>query len=217
MSLPLPDEGMCLLMLAYLLQGIVLGFAGGISPGPLLGLVINQTVRRGWRAGNLAALAPLLSDTPIIVLTVFVLGHLPMLVLHILSLLGGAFVIYLGIETLQSVRTEVAVATQVRSGRILLLAVGTNLMNPNPYLFWATVGSTILLQSFATGGIVASSAFIIGLYGLLVGTKLGIAFLVSRSQSWLKGSTYHTLLIGSGILLIALGLVLMWEGVQYIL
>jgi threonine/homoserine/homoserine lactone efflux protein len=43
-------------MLTYLLQGIVLGFAGGISPGPLLGLVINQTLRRGWRAGNIVAL-----------------------------------------------------------------------------------------------------------------------------------------------------------------
>jgi threonine/homoserine/homoserine lactone efflux protein len=203
-------------MLAYLLQGMVLGFAGGISPGPLLGLVINQTLRRGWRAGNMVALAPLLSDTPIIVLSVVVLGHLPLLVLHLLSLLGGTFVVYLGIETLRSRSTEVAVETQVRSGRIVLLAVGTNLLNPNPYLFWATVGGTLLLQSFATGGIADSSAFVIGLYALLVGTKLGMAFLVSHSQRWLKGNTYYTLLIGSGLLLIGLGLLLIWEGIQYL-
>ncbi len=74
-------------MLAYLLQGIVLGFTAGISPGPMLGLVINQTLKHGWRAGSVTALAPLLSDMPIIILMVFVLGHLPQLMLHILSLI----------------------------------------------------------------------------------------------------------------------------------
>jgi len=204
-------------MLAYLLQGIVLGFAAGISPGPMLGLVINQTLRRGWRAGNIVALAPLLSDAPIIVVMVLVLGHLPTFVLNIVSLLGGTFVVYLGIETVRSVRSEVAVDTQVGSGRILLPAVATNLMNPHPYLFWATVGGTLLIQSFVTVGIAASSAFVIGMYALLVGTKLGIAFLVSRSRTWLKGRTYHMLLIASGLLLVGLGLLLIWEGVQHFL
>jgi len=183
-------------MLAYLLQGIVLGFAAGISPGPMLGLVINQTLRRGWRAGNIVALAPLLSDAPIIVVMVLVLGHLPTFVLNIVSLLGGTFVVYLGIETVRSVRSEVAVDTQVGSGRILLPAVATNLMNPHLYLFWATVGGTLLIQSFVTVGIAASSAFVIGMYALLVGTKLGIA---------------------SGLLLVGLGLLLIWEGVQHFL
>src|SRR5579863_3970219 len=204
-------------MLAYLLQGIVLGFAAGISPGPMLGLVINQTLRRGWRAGNLVALAPLLSDAPIIIVMVLVLGHVPMFVLHGMSLLGGTFVVYLGIETVRSVRAEVAIDTKVRSGRILLPAVATNLMNPHPYLFWATVSGTLLIQSFATGGIAASSAFVIGMYALLIGTKLGIAFLVSRSQNWLKGRIYHALLIGSGLLLVGLGMLLIWEGIQHFL
>ncbi len=204
-------------MLAYLLQGIVLGFAAGISPGPMLGLVINLALRRGWKAGNIVALAPLLSDAPIIIVIVFVLGHLPTIVIDIVSLLGGMFVVYLGIETVRSVRTEVAIDTRVHSGRILLPAVATNLMNPHPYLFWATVGGTLLLQSFATGGIVASSAFVIGMYALLVGTKLGIAFAVSHSQSWLKGRFYHALLIGSGLLLVGLGLLLIWEGIQHFL
>ncbi len=203
-------------MVAYLLQGIILGFAAGISPGPMLGLVISQTLRYGWRAGNIVALAPLISDMPIIILMVFVLGHLPPLMLHILSLLGGAFVIYLGMETIRNANAEVTVDKAVHSGRVLLPAVATNLMNPHPYLFWATVGGTLFIQSFATAGIVASMVFVGSVYALLVGTKLGIAFLVSRSQSWLKGRTYHATLISSGMLLIGLGLLLGWEGAQYL-
>ena len=55
------------------------------------------------------------------------------------------------------------------------------------------------------------------MYALLVGTKLVIALVVSRSRNWLTGRTYHILLIGSGILLIGLGLLLGWEGLQHIL
>lgn len=204
-------------MLAFLVQGIVLGFTAGISPGPMLGLVINQTLKHGWRAGSVTALAPLLSDTPIIILMVFVLGHLPQFMLHVLSLLGGAFVMYLGIETMRGVKSQAAIDKEIRPGRVLLPAVATNFMNPHPYLFWATVGGTLLLQSFATAGIAASIAFVGSMYTLLVGTKLGIVFLVSRSQGWLKGRSYHAMLIGSGLLLSGLGLLLVWEGAQYFL
>jgi MFS family permease len=55
-------------MITALLIGISYGFAAGVSAGPLLGLVITQTLQGGWRAGNLVALAPLLSDLPIILL-----------------------------------------------------------------------------------------------------------------------------------------------------
>ena len=167
-----------------------------------------------WRAGNMVALAPLISDTPIIVLMVFVLGHLPTLFLHVLSFVGGVFVIYLGVETVRSLKAEVTVDKQVSSQHVLLPAVATNFLNPHPYLFWATVGGTLLVQSFAAGGIAASAAFVVSLYAFLVGAKLGIAFLLSRSQGWLKGRTYHAMLMGSGLLLIGLGLLLIWEGVQ---
>ncbi len=135
---------------------------------------------------------------PIIILMVFVLGHLPQLMLHVLSLLGGAFVGYLGIEKMRGITSHIAVDKEVRPGRVLLPA-------------------TLLLQSFATAGIAASVAFVGSLYALLVGTKLGIVLLVSRSQSWLKGRSYHAMLIGSGLLLIGLGLLLAWEGVHYFL
>jgi threonine/homoserine/homoserine lactone efflux protein len=204
-------------MTAFLLQGIVLGFAAGISPGPMLGLVISQTLRHGWRAGNLVALAPLFTDIPIIVLLVVILGHVPLMVLNWLALVGGAFVIYLGIETVRAVGSEVTINTKAGSGRVLLSAIATNFLNPHPYLFWATVGSALLFQSYTVGGITASLAFLISFYALLVGAKLAIALLVSRSQGWLTGRAYRLLVVGSGALLIGLGVLLIWEGLEHIL
>ncbi len=204
-------------MTAFLLQGIVLGFAAGISPGPMLGLVISQTLRYGWRTGNLVALAPLFTDIPIIVVLVVILGHISLAVLNWLALVGGAFVIYLGIETVRAIGSEQTINTKAGSGRVLLSAVATNFLNPHPYLFWATVGSALLFQSYAVGGSTASLAFLISFYALLVGAKLSIALLVSRSQGWLTGRAYRLLVVGSGALLIGLGVLLIWEGLEHIL
>ena len=90
-------------MLAALLIGISYGFAAGISPGPTLALTIAQTIQRGWRAGSMVALAPLLTDAPIILLALFLLRLLPLNTLGWMEVLGGVFVIYLGAETVRAV------------------------------------------------------------------------------------------------------------------
>src|SRR5689334_17746766 len=38
--------------------GLALGLAAGVSPGPLMVLVITQALRGGWRAGVVTAAAP---------------------------------------------------------------------------------------------------------------------------------------------------------------
>lgn len=197
----------------YVGQGVVLGFAAGVTPGPTLGLVISQTLRYGWRGGNLVALAPLFSDFPIIVLIVLALKDLPANYLHALSIIGGLFVLYLGSQIIRGAPSaEVEGADVSRDRHILVPAVAANLMNPHPYLFWATVGGALLVRSFSAGGIAVSIAFLAAFYLLLVGSKMTIAFIVSRSRAWIRGRMYHGMLATSGVLLIGIGVLLIWEG-----
>ena len=53
-------------MLEHLIKGLVLGFAAGVLPGPMLGLVIRETLQHGRRAGYSVAMAPLITDAPTI-------------------------------------------------------------------------------------------------------------------------------------------------------
>ena len=48
------------------LFGVVFGLAAGLMPGPLLALVIQQTLRHGPGEGIKVAAAPLLTDLPIV-------------------------------------------------------------------------------------------------------------------------------------------------------
>ncbi len=210
-------------MITALLLGISYGFAAGSSPGPLLGLVITQTLKRGWRAGNLIALAPLLSDLPVVLLTVLLISRLPHTLFGWLGIIGGLFVIYLGVETVhgtgkqsdESQEKQLDEHGQEASTLALLWrAALTNALNPHPYLFWGTVGAQLLLRIVRESGVGSAVVFLISFYTLLVGSKLLIAFLVSRSRKWLQGKTYQAILIASGILLIGLGVLLISEGVQ---
>jgi threonine/homoserine/homoserine lactone efflux protein len=83
-------------VIAALLLGLSYGFAASVSPGPTLGLVLAQTLQRGWRAGVLVALAPLCSDLPIVLLSVTVLDQFSVAAVGWLSCIGGLFVVYLG-------------------------------------------------------------------------------------------------------------------------
>ena len=206
-------------MLASFILGLSYGFAAGVSPGPMLGLVITQTLRRGWRAGNLVALAPLFSDLPIILLAVLLVGRLPPAALGWLGIIGGLFVIFLGAESMRAhppSQAEAAPAAADAPAQVLGRAVLANLLNPHPYLFWGTVGAPLIMQALA-GGVAQLTLFLAGFYALLVGSKLLVALIVSRSRDWLGGRGYRRVLIVSGVLLIGLGLLLLRDGLLVLL
>ena len=75
--------------LSYFLQGAALGFAAAITPGPFQTYLISESLSGGWRRGAPVAFAPLLSDLPIILLSLFLLNQLPENFLQIISLAGG--------------------------------------------------------------------------------------------------------------------------------
>ena len=63
-------------MLAYIIQGAPLGFAAGAQPGPFQTYLITQSLANGWRKTLIAAFAPLISDGPIILFTIFILKQI---------------------------------------------------------------------------------------------------------------------------------------------
>jgi threonine/homoserine/homoserine lactone efflux protein len=177
-------------MVTELFLGFSYGFASGISPGPLLGLVLTQTLRHGRRAGVLVALAPLVTDLPIVLAAFLVVRGLPLWELGWLSISGGLFVVYLGAETLRSARSAQPVVARAGADPglgSLWRGVGANLLNPNPYLFWATVGAPLLVSGYRAGGVPEAASFLFGFYVLLVGSKLALAFAVDKGRGQAGG------------------------------
>ncbi len=193
--------------------GLILGLAAGISPGPLLMLVISETLRHGTGAGVRVALSPLITDLPIILVTVLLLSRLSdyQAILGLVSLLGGCFILYLGYESLRARDIDVGDKAAQRAPRSLAKGILTNALNPNPYLFWIGVGAPTLTKATAAGP-AAPALFLLGFYGLLVGSKVLLALVVGRTKGFLNGPLYRYTLRLLGLVLCGLALGFFHEG-----
>ena len=197
------------------LFGVVFGLAAGLMPGPLLALVIQQTLRHGPREGIKVAAAPLLTDLPIVAAALFALNRLVDAdgVLGAISLLGAAFLSYLAYE---SVTTDLAAhAGPATTPRSLQKGVAANLLNPHPYLFWLTVGAPILWHAWATSPVNAAG-FLVAMYGCLVGSKMLLALLVGRGRTVLTSRAYVLLVRALGVMLLVFALLFLRDGLRYL-
>lgn len=170
-------------MQAFFLKGVLLGFAAAISPGPLQALFLAQTMETGWRRTIPAALAPLLSDGPIILLVLFILTQVPEQLIRFVRIGGGLFLVYLAVSTLKGLLQEddSRLPEPSKKSRSLLKATLTNLLNPNPYIFWATVSGPILLDALDES-LLQIFSFLLGFYLLLVGGFMVIITLFASGR-----------------------------------
>ena len=197
----------------FLITGILLGLSAGLSPGPLLTLVVSETLRHGIRSGMKVALAPMITDLPIILLTLFVLSKLADFhsVLGLLSLAGGFFVLFMGFESLRAKGVELDIQTE--QPKSLTKGVLANALNPHPYLFWLSVGAPTMIRAMNIRP-VAPVAFLFGFYVFLVGSKVLLAIGVGKSKSFLNGRIYVYVMRSLGLALCVLAFVLFRDGLK---
>lgn len=188
-----------------LILGLSLGLAAGVSPGPLLVLVVTAALRSGWRAGALAACAPLVSDALVVGVTLLLLDQLPARDLAVLALVGALFVAWTGIQTLRESRTatlEVAADRQrTATWRAVRQAALVNLLSPHPWLFWATVLGPLTLTTWRAAP-TSALLLVAGFYVAIVGSKAVIAVVVAQGRRWLTDRAYRRVLVVAGVLLL---------------
>ena len=199
----------------FLSAGVLLGLSAGFAPGPLLAFVIAESLRHGGGAGIKASLAPIITDIPIVVVTMLLLSRLShsQPVLGGLSVIGGLFVLFLGWEHLRSQGLDSG--TGQPPGHSLRKGVIINALSPHPYIFWLTVGGPITWRALEQG-ILPASLFVGSFYFFLLGSKIAVAVAVGRSRKFLSGRVTLMAMRALGLLLCLLGLVLLRDGIRMI-
>lgn len=193
-------------MVEFLVQGLVIGLTAGISPGPLLMLFLAKAMQDGWRKTLPAAFAPLLSDGPIILLTVVVLTRLPDTFLDALRIVGAFLLLYLAWKAVRSANAAAAFTVDARVSLLSTVrsAALVNLFNPNPYIFWSTIlGPTLVLGWRQAPQI--GLAFAAGFYGALIGVFAAWIIIVGVVGS-IRPEARRFLTIISGIGMAGFGL-----------
>ncbi|WP_243360009.1 LysE family translocator [Fundidesulfovibrio terrae] len=198
--------------LTYLATGAALGLTGALSPGPLLALVCVQTLTHGPREGARVGMAPLFTDLPVMSLCMLVLTALSgqAWLMGALSLAGSVVVFRFGLASFKTKPLEImASPTPARSWR---KGVATNLLNPNVWIFWGTVGAPTVLEAFGSS-VAAGAGFLAGFYVCLIGAFAAVAWISARCSSFLSGTGYVRTMRVLGVVLILLAARLAWGGI----
>ena len=155
------------------------------------------------------------TDAPIIALAMALAAKLAQLhpLLGIVSIAGGAFVLYLAWDGFRPVR--VAAEAPAEHARSWFKGILTNLLNPHPWLFWLTVGAATLARAMSQGWL-AAAAFLCGFYLLLVGSKVLVVLLAARSRDLLAGRPYRVVMGVLAVLLAFFALLLFREGWKHL-
>jgi threonine/homoserine/homoserine lactone efflux protein len=197
-------------MLTFLVLGAGIGFVAGVCPGPVLTLVVTETLKSGWLRGAAVAAGPLLADGPIVLIAVTVFSDLPPAVVPAISVLGGVFLLYLAVTNAGGARR----ATLSSSSELLPGARGglvtgllARALSPHPYLFWFLVGGPTLAEA-RTVSWAAVAAFLVGYYATIVGSNIGLALALHRWMGLLSQRIYRAILLVASALLAVYGLIL---------
>ena len=200
-------------MIQYLTMGALLGISAGLAPGPLLTLVVSETLSHNIRAGIKVAVAPLITDLPIIFVAVLVLSRLSgsQGILGAISLMGGMLVLVMGIRGMGT--KGLALDIPKAAPRSLTKGILVNALSPHPYIFWLSVGGPTIAKAKDLH-VLAAAAFLLGFYLLMVGSKIVLAVLAGKSKAVLAGRGYVFTMRCLGFLLCVLAVFLFKDGIS---
>ena len=199
---------------ALFTRGAALGFSAAASPGPFQAYLLSRAARHGVRGALPLALAPLLSDGPVVAVVLLALSSAPAWLLRGLGIGGGAFLLWLAWGTIRTLRhwQPPSGAPVEDAGGSFLRAALVNAAGPGPWVFWSTVCGPILVEAWRAAP-ARGLAFLAGFYLLLVGGNAAVVLLFG-----LAGRTgpraARALGATSAILLAVMGTAQIWRGVS---
>lgn len=197
---------MNLLLLKYIGIGGSLAFAAAVQPGPLQAYLLTRATSIGWKRTLPASFSPLLSDGPIALLALFVLGRLSPTMQSVFRSAGGFLLLYLAWSAFKQNkhRSNSALTHSHKTPKTIFEAAFVNLLNPNPYLGWALVlGPTVMSAWQEAPG--TGVAVVVAFYVTMV-AMLALFILFFGSSRFLSPKLQSFLILISVIILAGLGI-----------
>lgn len=187
------------------LTSIFLGVAAAVSPGPLMALILSETLKYGKREGFAVAFSPLLTDTPIFLISYFLIYREATsveTVPKVLYIIGGVLLLYFGYKnvvyrykTLDKLETEGGIISP------LLKGLSINALNPYTYGFWFFVAINFYSEDFYR-----TVLFFIFFFVAFILTEGVIILVVHKTKNFLNERLYTYIIRIVGLVFVLVGL-----------
>jgi threonine/homoserine/homoserine lactone efflux protein len=158
-------------------------------------------------------LAPLVSDGPIVAVTLLLLSQVPDWFQRALQIVGGFFILYLAYSAYQTWRNFQADAPPALPSRNndLLRAATMNLLSPGPYIFWSTVIGPLVIQAWEIS--LWSAVALVGIFYAAM-LSLNMVVIIVFGQAARFGNRVRKAMLGLSVLALAgFGLYQLWQGI----
>ena len=179
--------------------GIALGIIEGIKPGPLLTMVIRESLSKGLKAGMWTAAEPIFTAGPMIIASLLLAGWMATQpsILFSISLLGALFLTKMGLECF-SLEAPDPDNTDIDASGSFKRGIVTNLLNPHVYMFWFLIGGP-LMASAAEQEPLAPILYAICFLITIILVKASIAWLFVGGGTWLSPRKYRVAMVICGL------------------
>lgn len=196
----------------------IMGFSGAMMPGPMLTVNINESMRRGIKAGPLLVLGHAILELALVIGLIFGLSMVikNSMVTAVIGIAGGGFLLWMGADMLKSVWKGTASLDLTATGDNqnmgpVLAGILTSLANPYWSLWWATIGLSYLTVSRKLGmvGVVAFFAGHILADFMWYGA---VSFAVAKGRRFMSDRLYKGIIVVCGLFLVFLALSFLKHG-----
>jgi threonine/homoserine/homoserine lactone efflux protein len=148
-------------MLAALGTVVITSLSGVMMPGPMFTVTIAKSMKSPW-TGVLVSLGHAVIEVPLILLVYFGLANFFQneVIKLVLSVLGGGMIVWMGVDLFRARRK---IAKEGKDTKYNAFVAGILMSGLNPFflVWWATVGSLLLMQFTTAVGSWALPFFII--------------------------------------------------------
>lgn len=203
------------------LSSLVMGFSGAIMPGPLLTVTINESLRRGAKAGPQIATGHSLLELLLVIGIFFGLGTLitGALVKGVIGIVGGVFLLWMAYGILKEALSKISLDLlgNEKSKHSSPWIAGATVSASNPYWFvwWATAGAGSLLMASNYGFAGASSFYLGHIASDYLWFSL-VSVAVSRGKKLFTPAIYRTILGICGLFLVVMASYFIYSGIGFL-
>ena len=140
-----------MLLSAFLIEAVLISLSGVMAPGPITAVTVSKGTKSP-HAGAIIALGHGVVEIPLMILILYGFGEILEIpyIKAIIGLLGGLFLLKMGIDLLQGIK-QAKINSSNDPHSPLMAGIILSLANPYFLIWWATIGSILIFRSITFG------------------------------------------------------------------
>ena len=208
-------------LIGIAISAFIIALSGALMPGPLLTVTISESMKRGKWTGLFLIIGHGILELGLILLILAGFGPLFKInkVVGIISLIGGAILLWMGWDTVAKAKGLSLSYDLEKQGNLsygpIISGILASISNPYWSIWWATIGIGYMAASLIHGWM-GITAFFTGHISADFAWYTLVSFGVTSGKKFFSDRIYRGVLITCGGILCLFGIIFLYFGFQKI-